>query len=197
MDEVTTDSPVPDSTPQVEHNSELSTDMRQKLSEIRSYVQETFGKLVLSLLPLPRYRNLGIGDLQPLILEPLLRDRIAIALVGEQDTGQDMAGFAIWASVSEEANTRLLEQVRAGVFPVRLQPEDWNSGQINWLLDVVAPNQKVATSVIANFNKVVKGGALHLHPMVSRLVDPDVLAKMGAEKKSAETIGDLAESPTS
>lgn len=163
-------------------DNKLTPEMLEKIAELRGHVQETFGKVVLALLALPRYRNLSIGDLQHLVLEPLLRDRIAMAYAGEQDKGQDMAGFAIWASVSEEANTRLLEQIRAGVFPVRLRPEDWNSGEINWLLDVVAPNQKVATSVIANFNKVVKGGGLRLHPLVSRLVDPEMLKKMGAEK---------------
>jgi hemolysin-activating ACP:hemolysin acyltransferase len=29
-------------------------------------------------------------------------------------------------------------------FPVRLKAEDWNSGKTTWLLDVIAPSQKVA-----------------------------------------------------
>ena len=34
---------------------------------------------------------------------------------------------------------------------VRLKAEDWTSGETYWLLDVIAPSQKVATAVLANF----------------------------------------------
>jgi cytolysin-activating lysine-acyltransferase len=40
----------------------------------------------------------------------------------------------------------------------------------------------VSTSVLANFGKVVKGGNLRLHPVISKLVDEDTLKKLGAQK---------------
>src|SRR5262249_61282064 len=94
----------------------------------------------------------------------------------------DIAGVAIWASVSEEVDASIREQIKAGVFPLRLKAEAWNSGSINWLFDVIAPNGKTAAAVIANFKQVVKGGSLHLHPIVTRLVDAETLQKMGAAK---------------
>ena len=95
--------------------------------------------------------------LQHLLLEPLIRDRIAIAYPPkkEDDPLADLAGVAIWASVSEEVDAKLREQIKAGVFPVRLKADEWASGEINWLLDVIAPDQKAITSVIANFKQVV------------------------------------------
>jgi hypothetical protein len=46
---------------------------------------------------------------------------------------------------------------------------------------VVAPSQKLASSVLANFKQVVKqGGDVRIHPMVARQVDPELLKKMGA-----------------
>ncbi len=60
--------------------------------------------------------------------------------------------------------------------------QDWNSGDINWLLDIIAPDKKTTTSVIANFKQVVKDGNLRLHPIVTKLVDEETLAKMGAQK---------------
>lgn len=136
------------------------------------------------MMMLPRYRNQTLGDLQHLVLEPLIRDRVAIAYPGsaKDDVLADMTGFAIWASVSEEADKRIREQIQAGTFPVRLKADDWNSGDINWLLDVVAPNPRTTASVIANFRQVVKEGSLRLHPLVTRLVDEETLKKMGAEK---------------
>ena len=50
------------------------------------------------------------------------------------------------------------------------------------LPDVIAPDQKITASVIANFKQVVKDGDLRLHPLVTKLVDKDVLEKMGAKQ---------------
>jgi cytolysin-activating lysine-acyltransferase len=159
------------------------------IAKVRAHVRESFGKIVMSMMMLPRYRNQTIGDLQQLVLEPLIRDRIAIAYPGgQQESAElaDVAGMAIWASVSEEADGRIREQIRAGAFPLRLKPEDWNSGSINWLLDVIAPDAKTTTSVLSNFGKVVKGGNLRLHPLIGKLVDEETLKKLGAEKMSGE-----------
>ena len=56
----------------------------------------------------------------------------------------------------------------------------WKSGEVNWLLDVIAPDQASATAVIANVKQVVKDGDLRLHPVIGRLVDQETLEKMGA-----------------
>jgi hemolysin-activating ACP:hemolysin acyltransferase len=158
-----------------------------KVAALRAQVRENFGKVVMTMMMLPRYRHQTLGDLQHLVLEPLIRDRIAIAYPGDKDRHAltDVVGFAIWASVSEEVDAAIREQIKAGAFPIRLKPEAWNSGSINWLFDVIAPNRKLTASVIANFKQVVKDGSLHLHPLVTRLVDPETLQKMGAEKTGA------------
>lgn len=147
-------------------------------------MRESFGKIVMAMMMLPRYRHQTLGDLQHLVLEPLIRDRIAIAYPGDTERSalSDVVGLAIWASVSEEVDADIRQQIKAGVFPIRLKAEAWNSGSINWLLDVIAPNCKMTASVIANLKQVVKEGSLRLHPLVTRLVDPETLQKMGAEK---------------
>ncbi|HEX6742238.1 MAG TPA: toxin-activating lysine-acyltransferase [Sphingomicrobium sp.] len=165
-------------------NPQLDPEVAKKLAAVRSQVRESFGKIVMALMMTPRYRNQTIGDLQHLVLEPLIRDRIAIAYPGnvQESSLADMAGFAIWASVSEEVDARIREQVANGVFPIRLKSEEWNSGKINWLFDVVAGDVRATTNVIANFKQVVKEGSLRLHPLISRLVDEETLKKMGAER---------------
>lgn len=136
----------------------------------------------MALMHLPRYRPLSLGDLQPMVLEPLIRDRLAMAHPKDSAHPElaDIAGFAIWASVSDEVDAKIREQITAGVWPVRLAPEDWTSGEINWLLDVIAPDRKVTGQVLANFRQVVKGGELRLHPLVTKMVEPEVLEKLGA-----------------
>ena len=156
----------------------------RKVAALRSQVRENFGKVVMTMMMLPRYRHQTLGDLQHLVLEPLIRDRIAIAYPGNTERSElsDVVGLAIWASVSEEVDADIRQQIKSGVFPIRLKAEGWNSGSINWLLDVIAPNRKMTASVIANLKQVVKEGSLRLHPLVTRLVDPETLQKMGAEK---------------
>jgi hemolysin-activating ACP:hemolysin acyltransferase len=170
--------------------TQMDPEVAQKIARLRSALRENFGKVVMALMMMPRYRSQMLGDLQHLVLDPMLQDRIAIAYPnkGDQAAAADMAGFGIWASVSEEVDTKIREQIAAGVFPIRLKPDEWNSGNINWLLDVVAQDRNTITTVIANFRQVVKEGELRLHPLITRLVDPEVLEKMGA-KKTADDKG--------
>lgn len=167
-------------------HQQIDPEVAEKLASLRSTLRENFGKAVMAMMMVPRYRAQNLADLQHLVLDPMLQDRLAFAYPGktEEQPKTEMAGFAIWASVSEEVDSRIRDQLTAGVFPIRLKTEDWNSGNINWLLDVIAPDQKTITSVIANFRQVIKDGELRLHPLISRMVDADTLEKMGARRDS-------------
>jgi cytolysin-activating lysine-acyltransferase len=175
-------------------NPQLDPELLKKIAELRSHVRESFGKAVMAMMMMPRYRHQTLGDLQHLVLDPLIRDRIAIAYPGDSQAagGADITGLAIWASVSEEVDAAIRDQIRAGVFPIRLKPEDWNSGSVNWLLDVIAPDPRTTARVIANFKQVVKEGSLRLHPLITRLVDEETLKKMGAERLSGGSPADPA-----
>ncbi|HMP55425.1 MAG TPA: toxin-activating lysine-acyltransferase [Novosphingobium sp.] len=165
--------------------AQMDPEIAAKVAQLRSSVRENFGKAVMALMMVPRYRSQTLADLQHIVLEPLLRDRLAMAYPpkGDSALAPDVSGFAIWASVSEEVDQRIREQVREGVFPVRLRPEDWNSGQINWLFDVIAPDARTVASVIANFRQLAKEGELRLHPIITRLVDRETREKMGPRQK--------------
>jgi cytolysin-activating lysine-acyltransferase len=167
---------------------QLDPEIAQKLAAVRSQVRESFGNVVMTLMMLPRYRHQSVGDLQHLVLEPLIRDRVAIAYSSKAEgkPGGDVAGVAIWASVSDEVDAKIREQIAHGNFPLRLKSEDWTSGSNNWLLDVIAPDAKTTAAVIANFRQLVKEGNLKLHPLVTRLVDPETLQRMGATRATVD-----------
>jgi len=161
---------------------QLDPAMLEKIVEIRSKVHETFGQVAMAMMAIPRYRHQSIADMSHILLDPLIRDRVAIAnsAPDEKNPQGNLSGIAIWASVSEEVDAKIRDQIKAGVFPIKLKADDWVSGDINWLLDVIAPNQQLTTSVIANFKQVIKEGDIRMHPLISRLVDPEALKKMGA-----------------
>ena len=98
------------------------------------------------------------------------------------------------ASVSDAVDAKIREQLEGGAFPIRLKPEEWNCGDKVWLFDVIAPSQKMASAVLANFKQVVaplaagspqgsrqgQANEVRIHPIVARQVDPELLKKMGA-----------------
>jgi hemolysin-activating ACP:hemolysin acyltransferase len=166
--------------------AQISPEMRARIAELRSRVQLNTGQVVLAMMNLPRYRHQTLGDLTHLVLDPMMRDRLAIAhrtVDGKPQGDEDVAGIAIWASVSDSVDAKITEQVKAGVFPVRLANEDWASGDTVWLLDVIAGDRKAATAVLANFRQLSGERTVKIHPIVARMIDQDVLEKLKAQPR--------------
>lgn len=168
----------------------LTPEAIEKLTKAKMLIQSSLGQIVLAMAAVARYKHQTLADLSHLVIDPLVRDRIAIAHTKPSNDEEGILisppAIAIWASVSEEISAKLEDQSKAGVFPVRLKPADWNSGDIVWLLDVIAPTQQMATAVLASFNKVAKQDQIRIHPVVSRLVDREVLQKLSGANKEPE-----------
>lgn len=164
---------------------EPATAARPRLGEIRSKLESAVGQVVLLMMQAPHYRHHSLADLSDLVLEPLLRDRIAIAharLEPDNDEPPAAVGAAIWASVDDATDSKIREQIKAGAFPVRLSREEWNSGDRLWLLDIIAGNSKSATAVLMNFRAIAGDRPVQLHPLVARSIDLELLAKLKVEK---------------
>ena len=162
-------------------------EMRAAIEKMRHAIQLGVGQVVLATMNLPRYRNQTMGDLAHLFVAPLTHDRLAIARKvakvpeGEAGAGEEtVVGLALWATVSDAVDARITEQIKAGVFPVRLGPDDWASGETVWLLDVVAGDRAQATSLLANFRQVAGGRPVKIAPLVTRLIEPAALEQLRA-----------------
>jgi cytolysin-activating lysine-acyltransferase len=110
--------------------------MRAGIEKLRHAVQLHFGQVVLATMNLPRYRHQTLADLAHLFVAPLMRDRVAIARKPWQapdgsavPDDETVVGIAFWATVSDAVDAKITEQIKAGVFPVRLGPDDWVSGR--------------------------------------------------------------------
>lgn len=57
----------------------LDPEVAQKAASVRSHIRESFGKMVMAMMVIPRYRRQSLEYLQYLVLEPLINDRVAIA----------------------------------------------------------------------------------------------------------------------
>ena len=155
----------------------------QKRSEALAAFTARLGEVVALLMTVPRYRHMAIHDLDWLVLSPLMRDQLAVATANTKESGaKQLAGAVLTARVSEAVDASIREQIKAGVFPVRLKPGDWASGEIVWLLDVIAPTKPIATRILSEVSRARFAGQKALvHPIVAGLVDKDVLRKVGGE----------------
>lgn len=167
-------------------DAELSAQASASGDVARHNMYAALGQIVLALSKVPRYRHSTLAELELLVVEPLLRNRIAVASLPAAKDGKGktvgLAGLAIWASVSDEADARIREQASSGVFPVRLRAEDWASGDKIWVLDVIAPTRAIASTVLANLRKVTRQDDFSIYPVAAQQVDPAMLIGM---KKSA------------
>ena len=163
--------------------SKLSPEALAKIAGVKAQVHSSFGQVVLAMSSVPRYRHQSLADLAHIVIDPLVRDCIAIASPRPTEDADPKAALApaaiaIWASVSGEVEAKIKEQIKAGSFPVRLKATDWKSGDKVWLLDVIAPTRDLATAVLTSFNQIAKTRSLNIHPLVAQLVDPEVLKKL-------------------
>jgi len=155
----------------------------------RSLFHQRAGQLFLALARLPRYRDVPVGELKSLFLQPLIDDRIAFAhRDGDDPTGMPI-GMAVWASVSDPVAERIAADANANIFPVRMEAHDWTSGETIWLLDLLVPDQKAGTAVFMNFGKLIEGRSFRAHPAVWRMVDKSITDKFANLRPSASDSG--------
>jgi len=100
-----------------------------------------FAQIVSILMHSPRYRHYTLGDLEWLVLPPLLTGQCSVAEAKSKENGASVpVAVALWASVSPEVDRRLAENLNT---PIRLRPDEWRSGDILWLIDAVGDRRVV------------------------------------------------------
>ena len=100
-----------------------------------------FAQIVSILMHSPRYRHYTLGDLEWLVLPPLLTGQCSVAEAKSKENGTSIpVAVALWASVSAEVDSRLSENLTT---PIRLRPDEWRSGDILWLIDAVGDRRVV------------------------------------------------------
>lgn len=144
----------------------------------RQLFQQRMGQAALAAMRLPRYAKVSVSDLASLLLAPLSADRISFAEDDDGKAGSEgPIGMAIWASVSPKVASKLAEQANAGVFPVKLERDEWASGDDVWLLDLLVPTRSAGTAIFMNFGKLIGDRPFRVHPVVLQSVDRTIVEK--------------------
>jgi len=105
---------------------------RQQTASLRNAL--AFTQAVGVLIRSKHYREYAIGDLEWLLIPAIANRqfRLAEAKLSDAKGGQSLpVAIVLWALVSPEVDKRLME-AKAGV--PKLEPAEWTSGEIAWLL---------------------------------------------------------------
>lgn len=96
-------------------------------------VDVTLGQIVTILMRSPQHRERPLADLEWLVVPAVLRGQYRVARAQQLGIAVPV-GVALWASVSTAVDQRLSDLSA----PWRLQPDEWRSGDIPWLVELVA-----------------------------------------------------------
>lgn len=122
-----------------------------------AYRSAAFGDIVSILMRSPRHKQMPLETLRVFVVPAIANQQFLLAKVKPQNNpnaDSAPAGVALWARVSEAVDRRL----RAGdKETVRLKPDEWASGNILWLVDLVAPAQLVPAMLKDLDEKVARG----------------------------------------
>ena len=119
----------------------------------RRTTSQSFSDVVTILMRTEPFRDVPLKDLSWLVVPAVAHRQFAIAHATKKDeetakeqSGPPMpVGLVMWAQVSDEVDRRLRGDLKTPV--VKLEPGDWNSGEIAWIM-VAAGLPQVLKSMI-------------------------------------------------
>ena len=95
----------------------------------------SFGEMVSLLMRSTHYKHYSLAELEWLLLPPLMHNQFLVVEARSKENGASVpVGLALWASVSEDTDKRLSENLDQ---PIKLRPDEWKSGDNHWIIDVI------------------------------------------------------------
>jgi hemolysin-activating ACP:hemolysin acyltransferase len=124
-------SPLPNETEKVAASVDVASASPQP-SAVRQ-VDVTLGQIVTILMRSPQHKERPLADLEWLVLPAVLSGQCRVAQAQQSGIAVPV-GLALWANVSTAVDQRLSDLS----IPWRLQSAEWSSGDIPWLVELVA-----------------------------------------------------------
>jgi hemolysin-activating ACP:hemolysin acyltransferase len=116
-----------------------------------------FGEIVILVARSANDRSIAVKDLEWLVMPGIALGQFAVAEAQSRDTGVVVpAGAVLWAFVSEAVDARLCANLDQ---PIRLEPGDWRSGGIPWVVLAVGDGRVVGALLQQTSKTVFRGTA--------------------------------------
>lgn len=95
----------------------------------------TLAQIVRLMLQSANHRHFSLSDLEWMVLPALNAGQLAMAETKPDQSGlRQPLAVLFWASVSPEIDRRMSSNLEA---PIRLRPDEWRSGDILWITDMI------------------------------------------------------------
>jgi len=105
-------------------------------------VSAAFGDIVSVLMRSPGFKAMPLGELEHLVVPAVAIGQFSVAQAQLKSNGAVAPlGVVLWASVSPEVDQRL---AAAPDKPVRLQKQEWRSGDIVWVVEAAGDRRIIA-----------------------------------------------------
>lgn len=137
--------------------SNKATKQAQLSQQPNKTVSQVMGEITWLLTQSPIHKNMFIGDLEWFVMPAILTEQFRI-WNGPEGTP---AAFITFAFVSEDTDSRL----KAGA--QKLAPHEWQSGDILWLMELVAPFGGVDEIMLDLVNNAFKDQEFRFHTVNS------------------------------
>lgn len=123
----------------------------------------SFGEMVSLLMRSAHYKHYSLADLEWLLLPPIMNNQFLVIEARSKENGASIpVGLALWASVSEDVDKRLSENLDR---PIKLWPDEWQSGKINWLVDMMGDDKMKQSMFQKIKSEIPKKSALKYRTM--------------------------------
>ncbi len=121
-------------------------DQRHVGAAMSKMISASIGDIAMVFSRSPQHKYFTFADIEWMILPAVLAGHIHIIEAAEPETGlRAPIGLITWARVSQEVDSRLAMRGLEG--PLRLRPDEWTSGHIYWLMDVIGERSIVEEAI--------------------------------------------------
>jgi hemolysin-activating ACP:hemolysin acyltransferase len=123
----------------------LTLDKRQIGAAASKLVSASVGEIVVVFSRSPAHKHYSLADVEWMILPAVFRSQFYVAEAANAETGfRAPIAVATWALVSDEVDQRLASDLS---HRVRLRPDEWKSGEVGWIVDLVGDRRGIAGAV--------------------------------------------------
>jgi hemolysin-activating ACP:hemolysin acyltransferase len=132
-------------------NAELDQQLLKSIPPVQlgaaaaKLVAASIGDIAVVFSRSPAHKHFSLADIEWIILPAVLNNQFYVAQLANKETGfHAPIAVATWAFVSEEVDRRLQSNLSRGV---RLRPDEWKSGDIGWIVDLVGDPRGIAGAI--------------------------------------------------
>ena len=132
----------------------------KKRAAVSKHLLLSFGEIVSVLMRSPQFRDMPLAEVEALVVPAVMSGQFLVAEAQSKSKGfVTPVATAMWATVSAEVDQRLAQDLDK---PFRLQPDEWRSGDIAWLITIAGDGRIISPMLKQLQETTLKGQPLKM-----------------------------------